>query len=128
MANQDKLYGWWWGPDGPNSSEVFTIGQIETKLQPAKSAGVATGKQRNGITASGWNYAVLKFLIEKCELADDFVNILKSYADPHNGNYGGWRHHLDEKASVITAVSKKKKILTESLIRSVITPIMNMTL
>ena len=100
MPNQDNLHTWWWGPGGPTNAGPLAIGQIETALQPALAAGVVSGRQGNKISAAGWNYAVLKFLIEKCSLPQVVKTALIANANPQNGNYGGWRKHLNVQATV----------------------------
>jgi hypothetical protein len=100
MSNQNKLHIWWWGDSGPANSEPLTIGQINTKLQPALVRGVVSGKQGNKISTAGWNYAVLKFLIEKCTLPEPVNAVLIANANPKNGNYRVWREHLNVQASV----------------------------
>jgi len=100
MANQDKLHKWWWGDSGPSNSEPLTIGQINAALQAALASGVVSGKYGNKISAAGWNYAVLKFFIEKCTLPEPIKTVLIANANPRDGNYGVWRKHLDVKVSV----------------------------
>jgi hypothetical protein len=100
MSNQDKLHIWWWGNSGPANEEPLTIGQINTALQPALVASVVSGKQGNKISKAGWNYAVLKFLIEKCTLPVPVNAVLVANANPKNGNYSVWRKHLNVRASV----------------------------
>ena len=100
MPNQDILHTWWWGSRGPANADSLTIGEIEAALQPALASGVVTGRQGNTISAAGWNYAALKFLIEKCFLPQDVKATLIANANPQNCNYGGWRKHLNIKSSV----------------------------
>ena len=100
MPNQDNLHTWWWGSRGPANADSLTIGRIEATLQSALAAGVVSGRQGNKISAAGWNYAILKFLIKKCTLPQVVKAALITNANPQNGNYGGWRKHLNVKASV----------------------------
>jgi hypothetical protein len=100
MPNQDKLHTWWWGDSGPANAKPLTIGQINTELQPALEASVVSGKYGNKISAAGWNYAVLKFLLEKCTLPEPQKAVLIANANPKNGNYGVWRKHLNVQVSV----------------------------
>jgi len=100
MSNQDKLHIWWWGDSGPANTEPLTIGKIDTALQPALVTGVVSGKRGNKISTAGWNYAVLKFLIEKCTLPKPVNALLIANKNPKNGNYSVWRKHLNVKASV----------------------------
>ncbi len=100
MPNQDNLHTWWWGPSGPANAGTLTIGQIEAALHPALAAGVVSGRHGKKISAAGWNYAVLKFLIEKCTLPKVVKAALIANADPQKGNYGGWRKHITVQASV----------------------------
>ncbi len=100
MPNQDNLHTWWWSPNGSATAGTLTIGQIESALHPALAAGVVTGRQGKQISLAGWNYAVLKFLIEKCTLPKTVKAVLIANADPQKGNYGGWRKHLTVQASV----------------------------
>jgi hypothetical protein len=100
VFNQDKLHLWWWGDGGPANAEPLTIGQINTLLQPALVTGVVSGKQGYKISTAGWNYAVLKFLIEKCTLPEPVNAVLIANANPKNGNYRVWRKHLNVQASV----------------------------
>jgi hypothetical protein len=89
MANQDNLHSWWW-TSGPQQSGPFTVQQVEQSLQSAKSAGVATGTNGGPVSNSGWNYAILRFLLQKCALPQSL------HAALHNGaqNYGIWRQHM----------------------------------
>ena len=123
MPNQDNLHTWWWGPSGPAKAFPMTIGQIEAALQPALAAGVVSGRQGNNISDAGWNYAVLKFLIEKCTLPQVAKSALIANANPVNGNYGGWRQHLDVKVSVIpiSALGINGIKATKSLTASIMT-------
>jgi hypothetical protein len=100
MHNQDNLHTWWWGPGGPANAGPLTIGQIKAALQPAWATGVVSGRQGNKISAAGWNYAVLKFLIEKCSLPQVVKAALIANANPQNGNYGGWRKHRKVQAKI----------------------------
>ena len=99
MSNQDKLHTWWWS-DGPSISDPLTIGEIEMGLQPAKAERVASGRQGKTISNSGWNYAVLKFLIEKCTLSEGINSDLVANADPQKGNYASWRKYRNVQATV----------------------------
>ena len=103
MPNQDNLHTWWWGLYGPAIADPLTIKQIEAALQPARKARVVSGRQGHPISTAGWNYAVLKFLIEKCSLPQVVNAALKANANPQNGNYGGWRQHLNVQATVTQA-------------------------
>ncbi len=98
MANQNRLYDWWWGPNGPQSAGPFTIKQIDDELLPAKLAGVAVGKNGKAISGSGWNYAVLKFLIEYCELPDNAIKKFIFYA--RNSKYRNWKDHPNVNATI----------------------------
>jgi hypothetical protein len=89
MANQDKLHHWWWTV-GPQQPGPFTVQQIEQNLQPAKAAGVATSNKGGPVSYSGWNYAVLKFLIQKCTLPHSLQAALQAGKQ----NYGIWRQHM----------------------------------
>lgn len=123
MPNQDNLHTWWWGSSGPANAGPLTIGQIEAALQTALAAGVVSGRQGKKISAAGWNYAVLKFLIEKCSLPQVVKGALIANANPKNGNYGGWRKHLNAKASVNPnpALGTNGMMVTNSLTASNIT-------
>jgi hypothetical protein len=89
MANQDNLHNWWWIA-GPQQPGPFTVQQIEQNLQPAKAAGVAKSNKGGPVSLSGWNYAILKFLMQKCALPQSLQAILQTGAQ----NYGIWRQHM----------------------------------
>ncbi|CAB5123941.1 hypothetical protein D3OALGB2SA_3157 [Olavius algarvensis associated proteobacterium Delta 3] len=95
MPNHDKLHTWWWGDRGPANAAPLTIGQLITTLQSALDTGVIAG-----ISPAGWNYAVLKFLIEKCMLPERLRAVLIANANPKAGNYGIWRKHLKVQVTV----------------------------
>lgn len=89
MANQDNLHNWWWTA-GPQQPGPFTVQQIEQNLQPAKVAGVATSNKGGPVSHSGWDYAILKFLMQKCALPQSLQPALQVGAQ----NYGIWRQHM----------------------------------
>lgn len=89
MANQDNLHHWWW-TQGPQKPGPFTVEEIEQKLQPAREAGIATGNNGERVSPSGWNYAILKFLLQKCALPQFLQATLNAGAN----NYGIWRQHI----------------------------------
>lgn len=89
MANQDNLHNWWWTA-GPQQPGPFTVQQIEQNLQPAKAADVATSNKGGPVSPSGWNYAILKFLLQKCALPQSLQAALQAGAQ----NYGIWRQDM----------------------------------
>jgi hypothetical protein len=96
MPNQDRLHEWWWSENGPQKAGPSTINDVSIMLDTAKIAGVARGRTPTGISQSGWNYAVLKFLIEYCVISPPNQNIradLVAYAHPKTENYNSWRRH-----------------------------------
>ena len=94
MSNHDLLYAWWWNNDGPRTAEPMSIQQIENNLIPARNNLVVRG-QDGGLLVHGWNYAVLQFLLQYCDLPDNVRNIFQG-----KGNYGVWKKHLDVQAGV----------------------------
>lgn len=68
MSNQDNLYTWWWGENGPAYVGPMTIKEVSDYLTNARSIGVVAGREGKQVSSSGWNYAVLKFIIEKCTI------------------------------------------------------------
>ena len=89
MNNHDLLYAWWWSNAGPRIAELMSIQQIENNLIPARNNLIVMGLDGNRLGNAGWNYAVLKFLLQYCDLPDNVRNIFQG-----NGNYGVWRQHL----------------------------------
>jgi hypothetical protein len=100
MSNHDKLYQWWWGNNGPQDSNNSTICGLLEKLKPAFDAGIVSGSKGNKITASGYNYAVLKFLTKYCTIPPQVRNTFVSSSNNQNGNYGVWKNYLQEVSAV----------------------------
>ncbi len=103
MANQDLLHAWWWSTQGPKKQGPITIHTLEENLLKAREAGVVHGRDENNdsITGQGWNYAVLKFLIEYCTLPFGLTDTLKKCAK--DNKYQLWKMH----SYAVISVNKK---------------------
>ena len=97
MSNQDILFDWWWSQNGPRKEGPQSICEISTLLDVARQAEVVRGKNGGPITEAGWNYAVLKFLIEYCTPSSEVHRELKAFAHPPV-NYAGWKNFRDRPA------------------------------
>jgi hypothetical protein len=92
MSNHERLFNWWWSPDGPRAEDPLPISEIAALLTKARDADVVQGRQGKTISQGGWNYAVLKFLIEYCRIIPPEVRQkLVALANPKTGNFGRWR-------------------------------------
>jgi len=95
MSNQDKLLNWWWSPNGPREEGPLPVRRIATLLGKARHANVVQGRQGKTISQAGWNYAVLKFLIENCTILPEVEQKLVAFANPQTGNYARWQDFGD---------------------------------
>lgn len=100
MSNQDKLLNWWWGPNGARKEGTLSVREIATLLGKARHAKVVQGKQGKTISQAGWNYAVLKFLIENCTISPKVKQKLVAFANPQTGNYARWQDFGDCSAEI----------------------------
>lgn len=89
MANQDILYRWWRTHKYPTNTDI-TVLEISEKLLGARGQLNYRAEHATEISDPGWNYAVLKFLIEYCEITDGELSVLKEKANSKSGNYGYW--------------------------------------
>lgn len=92
MANHDELHQWWWSEDGPRVQEL-TVSELNRRTEnvPERTENrVVHGKGGAMLSASGWNYAVLRFLIVYCNLDDEFRQVLQANSNP-KGRYGVWK-------------------------------------
>jgi hypothetical protein len=100
MSNQDKLLNWWWSLNGPRDEGPLSIRGIATLLGKARHANVVRGRQGKTISKAGWNYAVLKFLIENCTISPEVKQKLLIFANPQTGNYARWQDFGDCSAEI----------------------------
>jgi hypothetical protein len=100
MSNQDKLLNWWWSPNGPREEGPMSVRKIETQLRNARQDNVVEGRYGQTISQAGWNYAVLKFLIENCVVAPGVKLKLVAFANPQKGNYARWQDFGDCSAQI----------------------------
>jgi hypothetical protein len=100
MSNQDKLFNWWWSPSGPCEEGPLYVLKIATLLDEAKNANVVQGREGKTITKAGWNYAVLKFLIENCTISPEIKQKLVAFANPKTGNYARWQDFSNSFAKI----------------------------
>lgn len=101
MANQDLLYAWWWSDKGPRIQSPVSINDLSNNLTTARNNLIIVGRDENRIKDSGWNYAVLKFLIEYCNLPSNLRNIFIEHSNPNNGRYSIWKDYLNNAVTVI---------------------------
>jgi hypothetical protein len=105
MPNQDKLFEWWWGVDEPSMSEIMLVKELEKYLLKAKNIGIVTGKGRKPISASGWDFAVSKFLLKYCTLPSSVQHDLEY-------NVGASKYHKwKEYRGTETRVNRNKSSL-----------------
>lgn len=100
MSNQDILFDWWRSQNGPRKEGPQSIREIAILLDVSRRAEVVRGKNGGPITEAGWNYAVLKFLIEYCTTSPEVHRKLKAFAHPRTGNYAGWKNFGDRPAEI----------------------------
>lgn len=89
MANQDILYNWWCGNNHPINSEVSIL-EVSKILEGARGQLNYRGKDKKEISVAGWNYAIMRFILNYCDIIElEKVNF-NNKADPISGNYGYW--------------------------------------
>jgi hypothetical protein len=103
MANHDRLYYWWWSSKGPGIDKEISIDELNNTLLKAKKQNIVSGKNED-LTYSGWNYAVLNFILKYCSPGiEEKSEAWKALENNNNqiGNYGIWKKYLDFKVKVI---------------------------
>lgn len=95
-ANQDIIHELWLKNNLPlNDVLIEDIGKFaeEHKRQ-------LNSKSITGVTISGLDYAVLKFILEYCISINWIKNQLLWAKDPYTGNYRYWRKYSTYKVNV----------------------------
>ena len=101
MSNQEKLINWWWSPNGPCEKGPISVRKIGILLGKARNDNVVKGRQGSSVSQAGWNYAVLKFIIEYCTLSSEVKQKLVAFANPRSGNYARWQDFNDYSAEIM---------------------------
>jgi len=94
MPNHALLHQWWWSNVGPNIEGPITIRAVAnlTDAIPLRTEDrVVFGRYNGVISNSGWNYAVLRFIIKYCDVDPIIRARLEECANPKTGNYASWR-------------------------------------
>lgn len=90
MANQDILLDLWIAQSQPlENVSLSQIGDFATLWSKSFRS-----RSKSGITRSGIDYAVLKFILEFCSPIDwpeGYWEVFNSAKDPWTGNYAIWR-------------------------------------
>ncbi|KXS43908.1 MAG: glycine betaine/proline transport system substrate-binding protein [Methanolobus sp. T82-4] len=97
MANQDILYELWMEHNNPTKTSIHDI-EVFAKQQKNKLN--SSGKE---ITPSGFNYAILKFILEYCDINDWPISLQNEFdaaKSPKKGNYGIWKKHIHRELTV----------------------------
>jgi len=102
MANKDILYEWWVSSEGLNNKSPITIEELVSILSSARETKKIPGL-KDSLTDSGWNYAILRFLIVFCSpqagiKSSFWADLIKN--NNSYGNYGVWKKYLNEKVDI----------------------------
>lgn len=97
MANQDILHNLWIkNKMSMNDVLLEDIGKFADENKHKLNA-----KSLGGITPSGLNYAVLKFILDYCNSVNWDKTEFLFAKNPNNGEYGIWRKHFTYKVNVM---------------------------
>lgn len=116
MANQDILYELWLDNNLPKKE--VTLKEIE-KFANRKKEHLKS--KRGQITTNGFNYAVLKFILEYCSPSDWYEGLWGKFEkakNPTKGNYAIWRNHLSLSVDIVDKSSSKNSNVFKSAIYS----------
>lgn len=115
MTNQDILYELWFEINMPRKGVILRkIGEFANRKKGRL-------KSKSGqITVSGFNYAVLKFILEYCSPSDWYEGLWEEFEkakNPAKGNYAIWRNHLCLSVDIVDKSSSvsKKEFLNENM-------------
>lgn len=102
MANKDVLYSWWWSNNEPSIEGPLSVNDLATKFSEARKTNQIP-QLKDPLTDSGWNFAILKFLIVYCNPISGnqsafWSDLLKNKHEL--GNYGIWKKYLSEKIMI----------------------------
>ncbi|MBU4305223.1 MAG: hypothetical protein KJ893_06355 [Candidatus Omnitrophica bacterium] len=116
MANQDILYELWL--DNNLSKKEVVLNEIEKFANRKKDY---LKSKRGRITPSGFNYAVLKFILEYCSpfnWSEGLWEKFEKAKNPTKGNYAIWRNHLSLSVDIIDKSLSKNSNVFKSAIYS----------
>lgn len=106
MANQDILYDLWIkNKDSRKGVSLRKIGEFAERKR--KNLRSRTDSQ---VSASGLDYAVLKFILQYCKPLDWPENLWEEFEkakDPYEGNYAIWKKYLNLKVDVADEAQSK---------------------
>lgn len=99
MANQDIIHRLWLKNKMPlNDVLLEDIGKFAEEHKHKLNS-----KSFKGITTSGLDYAILKFILDYCTSINwDKVQIQWA-KDPYKGNYRVWRKYPTHKVNIMSA-------------------------
>ena len=102
MANKDSLYSWWWSNSGPSTEGPISVSGIAVKLSEARKANQIP-QLKDPLTESGWNYAILKLLLDFCIPISGVKSLFWTDLLNNNnnmGNYGIWKKYQNEQIEI----------------------------
>lgn len=105
MANQDILYELWKTSNMPR--DKVTIEEIGEFAENKKNS---FRSKRGRITYSGFDYAVLKFILQYCSPLDwpeSYESDFEKAKNPYGGNYGIWRQYPELRVKVKEETSSR---------------------